>query len=939
MKKIILLTLVLSILKIGIAQNITVSPTTFNENDEITITLTGVTWNPSDVYLWAWYFDINDNFVGNSPVTGNNFDSSPAAAQFTNQGAGVYTYTFTPSTFYNATGIGRIGIIGKSQDGSSQTSDFLFEVGDFQATLNTPAENSFTILPSGGNLNISASNTNGNASYKLFANETEITAAANSSTTNFSYTDTGIISNKNYDLEVTQAGTTITKSFSVVVNPGTNNESVPANLDLGINYDPSDATKATLVIDAPLKDFVYVAGTFNDWQPNSDYAMKRDGDRFWVEIENLVPGEIYTYQYWVVDETPIANAPTLVKTSDPFSTVVLSPFDDPFIPITSYPNLPAYPTGQEREVTLLQTDQEYNWQVENFIPPVEEDLIVYEVLIRDFDAGRNYQDLIDRIGYFKSLNINAIELMPVMEFEGNESWGYNTAFHMALDKYYGTEAKFKEFIDLCHQNGIAVILDIALNHAYGRNPMVRMWMDDPDGDGWGGPNTENPYFNTTPRHSYSVGSDFNHDSQFTKDYTKRVIKHWIEDFKIDGFRWDLTKGFTQVCTGSNEGCTNAYQQDRVDILKEYADYSWLLDPEHYVIFEHLGTANEEKEWANYRLNEGKGVMMWGKMTDPYSQLLMSFSDNSNINGIGHKSRTQFSGPRVIGYPESHDEERIMYRATQFGDNTNASHNVRELDVALSRMSAIGAFSLLVPGPKMVWHFADLGMDDSIWTCSDGVTVNVGDDGCKLATKPQPQWTENWLGDNDRSQIYADWARMINIKINEAVFEGDYTISSGNLTPRIDIFDTSIPTSELRNVVVLANFDNIVRNVDTNFPISGTWYDLMDNTGNSTFSGFNITLQPGEFKIFGNQPSTLNVENFSSEASFSIYPNPANNSFKTNKEISKLEIFDITGKLVKSFEGNSSQNEDYNISDLSKGVYLIKIQDKNKATSTSKLIKI
>ena len=809
MKKIILLTLVLSILKIGIAQNITVSPTTFNENDEITITLTGVTWNPSDVYLWAWYFDINDNFVGNSPVTGNNFDSSPAAAQFTNQGAGVYTYTFTPSTFYNATGIGRIGIIGKSQDGSSQTSDFLFEVGDFQATLNTPAENSFTILPSGGNLNISASNTNGNASYKLFANETEITAAANSSTTNFSYTDTGIISNKNYDLEVTQAGTTITKSFSVVVNPGTNNESVPANLDLGINYDPSDATKATLVIDAPLKDFVYVAGTFNDWQPNSDYAMKRDGDRFWVEIENLVPGEIYTYQYWVVDETPIANAPTLVKTSDPFSTVVLSPFDDPFIPITSYPNLPAYPTGQEREVTLLQTDQEYNWQVENFIPPVEEDLIVYEVLIRDFDAGRNYQDLIDRIGYFKSLNINAIELMPVMEFEGNESWGYNTAFHMALDKYYGTEAKFKEFIDLCHQNGIAVILDIALNHAYGRNPMVRMWMDDPDGDGWGGPNTENPYFNTTPRHSYSVGSDFNHDSQFTKDYTKRVIKHWIEDFKIDGFRWDLTKGFTQVCTGSNEGCTNAYQQDRVDILKEYADYSWLLDPEHYVIFEHLGTANEEKEWANYRLNEGKGVMMWGKMTDPYSQLLMSFSDNSNINGIGHKSRTQFSGPRVIGYPESHDEERIMYRATQFGDNTNASHNVRELDVALSRMSAIGAFSLLVPGPKMVWHFADLGMDDSIWTCSDGVTVNVGDDGCKLATKPQPQWTENWLGDNDRSQIYADWARMINIKINEAVFEGDYTISSGNLTPRIDIFDTSIPTSELRNVVVLANFEAIL----------------------------------------------------------------------------------------------------------------------------------
>ena len=93
--------------------------------------------------------------------------------------------------------------------------------------------------------------------------------------------------------------------------------------------------------------------------------------------------------------------------------------------------------------------------------------------------------MIDKIDYFKNLGINAIELMPIMEYEGNESWGYNTSFHMALDKFYGTQNKLKEFIDLCHQNGIAVILDIAFNHAFGRNPMVRMWMNDPDGDGWG----------------------------------------------------------------------------------------------------------------------------------------------------------------------------------------------------------------------------------------------------------------------------------------------------------------------------------------------------------------------------------------------------------------------------------------------------------------------
>ena len=71
----------------------------------------------------------------------------------------------------------------------------------------------------------------------------------------------------------------------------------------------------------------------------------------------------------------IANSPALVKTADPYSPLVLSPFDDQYIPASTYPNIPAYPAGQEREVTVLQTGQTpYNWQVTNFTKPVEEDL-------------------------------------------------------------------------------------------------------------------------------------------------------------------------------------------------------------------------------------------------------------------------------------------------------------------------------------------------------------------------------------------------------------------------------------------------------------------------------------------------------------------------------------------------------------------------------------
>ncbi|MCB4235627.1 hypothetical protein LDL59_12465 [Kaistella anthropi] len=130
--------------------------------------------------------------------------------------------------------------------------------------------------------------------------------------------------------------------------------------------------------------------------------------------------------------------------------------------------------------------------------------------------------------------------------------GYNTGFHYALDKAYGTPEKFKEFIDLCHQNGIAVILDIALNHATGRSPIERMWMVDPDGDGFGDPAADNPYFNQVARHSYSVFNDFNHSKAETKYYVDRVIEHWIKEYKVDGFRWDLTKGFTQNCTAGDD---------------------------------------------------------------------------------------------------------------------------------------------------------------------------------------------------------------------------------------------------------------------------------------------------------------------------------------------------------------------------------------------------
>ncbi len=929
------------------------NPSPFEVNQSVTITVDinssdtncNSISNPDFVYMHAGIGD--DSSPWGYSVIGN-WGQDDGVGQMSDNGNGTWSITIVPEEYFSLTAgqavsATKMGLVFRNEDGTQELkdqgcSDFFINVGSFQVEMINPDSSGVILVDYNESTQILAQNTNGNADYELYANGELIDSQSNINFYN-GYQFDNLTENQYCELHVTQNGSTVERKFTILVN-NTSIESIPESLEDGINYNDNDNTKAILVLSAPYKDFIYVAGDFNFWSPTSEYAMKKDSssDRFWLEIEDLDPDQTYTYQYWVSDLSPIDESPSLVKTADPFSTMVLSPFDDPWIPEDSYPNLPEYPYeyGIEREVTVLKTGQEdYNWQVNDFVKPKKEDLIIYEVLIRDFDSERTYQNLIDRIDYFKDLNVNAIELMPVMEYEGNESWGYNTSFHMSVDKFYGPEEKLKQFVDLCHQNDIAVILDIALNHITGRSPFVRMWMNDSDNNGWGSVSEENPYLNEVAKHSYSVFEDFNHQSYLTQYYTKRVIKHWVEEFKIDGFRWDLTKGFTQNCNAGDDGCTNAYQQDRVDILKSYADYSWSLDPDHYVIFEHLGGSSEEQQWANYRLNEGKGIMMWGKVNNPYYQLLMGYGSDSNFGGIGHESRG-FQGKRLLGYFESHDEERIMYKALQYGNNWDG-YNIQELNIALSRMSAIGAMSLTIPGPKMIWHFSDLGMENSLFTCYDG-SVNEPD--CKLDTKPQPQWANNWLSNENRREIYDNWSRIIDLKINEDVFEGNYSITSGSLTPIVYIWDDNISSSELKNVIILANFDVVDQSVTPYFPYTGTWFDLMDDDGETTLNVASTTdqiiLHPGEFKIYGNQASTTLSNTVIDDINLILSPNPSVDFITINKDADLIEIYDVAGKKLLSFN-NIIENQQLDINQLQTGYYIVKVYN-NESVESRKLIK-
>ncbi|KMQ66780.1 alpha-amylase [Chryseobacterium angstadtii] len=945
MRKFYSLVCLLIVMAVSGQINYTITPNPFGETDVITLTVPGnqideTAWGIPDnsVYIWSWSFDTNYQNSQNCPTNGSWNNSDDLNKLTYNAATDTYSLTMTPTVFFGRTGIGRFGFLLKDKTGAHQTSpDIFVNVGILNLTLTNPAANSLTTVPAGTAVNITAT-TNENAAFQLKANGTVVnTASTLSQSYSYSYT---VTQDSNMELIATDAGSNSKNAtFTLQTSRTVISEAIPGWIRQGINYHAADQTRVGLALYAPHKDFVHVIGSFNNWAVNDTYLMKRDTanpDLYWIELNGLTPQQLYTFQYRTND---------LKKVADPYSPQILSSYDDQWISSSTYPNLPPFPAGQNFEVSMFKTGQApYNWQITNFQRPAKEDLMVYELLLRDFTQEKNWQSLINKISYLKNLNINAIELLPIMEFEGNLSWGYNTSFHYALDKAYGTPEKFKEFVDLCHQNGIAVILDIAFNHATGRSPLARLWNIDPDGDGFGDIAANNPYFNQVPKHAYNVFNDFNHTSPSTQYYVERSLQQWLTEYRIDGFRWDLTKGFTQNCSESDETCTNAYQQDRVDIMKQYADKQWALDPNSYMIFEHLGTDAEEQQWANYRVAEGKGVLLWNKQTDPYNQNTMGYVENSNYDRMNHTLHG-FTNMRAVGYGESHDEERLMFKNLAYGA-VNGAYNVTNLNTALERMKTFGATFFTIPGPKMIWQFGELGYEFSINRCADG-SINSG---CRTDEKPIA-FTLGYDTNANRKAVYDTWAKIIGIRNAHQVFKSKtYSIESNNLTndpdgliTRIYVYDTAI--NGMKNIVVLANYGTSARNVVPYFPYTGQWQNLMDNTiSNIASTTAPITLQPGEFRIFGNYAGALSTVDVNAEhkLSLQIADNPVKNGsakfiyHKVKK--GEIVIFDMSGKKLDSFKLNKENGVYEFKADYPAGTYLVHLRSETGVAVQKMIIK-
>ncbi len=614
-------------------------------------------------------------------------------------------------------------------------------------------------------------------------------------------------------------------------------KAMPSDCKYGINI-IDDRTITFVLHDEDTQkehhDFAYIIGDFNDWKltNNDSSRMYRDDERgcWWITVSGLEPGKDYRYQYHIGDKGEKSDK--VIRMADAFCEKVLDPDCDKWIPSSTYNEDMSYPEGGSGLVSVVSTTKEpYSWEVTDFTPA--EDLIIYEMHLRDFSSSKDINGAISKLDYIKSLGVNAIELMPIQEFDGNDSWGYNPCFFFALDKAYGTRNMYKKFIDECHKRGIAVIIDVVYNHNTAASPLAKIYWDAAKNK----TASNNPYFNVNAPHPYSVFHDFNHENDFVKELVKRSTIYLLEEYHVDGFRFDLTKGFTQK--SSNESNAGIYDESRIAILKDYNKAIKEADDKAVVILEHFCDLRESKALAE------DGMILWGNRNYAYCQTAMGWPEGAGFDGYdGYSGIYSESMPfgSIVGFMESHDEERTAYKQKKWGHTS-----ITSLDAKMQRLQLNAAFFLTVPGPKMIWQFGELGYDVSI------------DENGRTGAKPL-HW--EYYNNTDRKALYDTYSIFNQFRKDHPEFftenaDFSWNVSASTATGNKDKWGKPERTISCiagdKAFMLIGNFDTSEQTITATLPVEGTWYDYIENVPAVGTAGTSITmtLPSGEFKLLTN----------------------------------------------------------------------------------------
>jgi hypothetical protein len=310
---------------------------------------------------------------------------------------------------------------------------------------------------------------------------------------------------------------------------------------------------------------------------------------------------------------------------------------------------------------------------------------------------------------------------------------------------------------------------------------------------------------------------------------------------------------------------------------------------------------------------------------------MGYNDagKSNFSFVYYKNQG-WTEPHIVSYMESHDEERLMYKNTQFG-NVNGGYDVRELNTGLDRNEMTAAFFFSIPGPKMIWQFGELGYDFSINTCEDG-TVN---ENCRLARKPI-RW--DYYNESERENLYDVYSKMFDLKVNYPAVDKDaeVALNLGGVTKSI------VSSKGDDYMFVIGNFDVVEQSVTVDLPISGRWYDYLEGGSITSAISYSVNLAPGEYHVYVSDPAygtNIEEEEKGEVVELDIFPNPTNNSFSFQASFQglyDLVLYNTDGKKV--LEGtNLIPGQFIDLTNVGPGIYFIRFLCEGETVDTKKIV--
>ncbi len=656
----------------------------------------------------------------------------------------------------------------------------------------------------------------------------------------------------------------------VEVVPTIVHEPAPPGIDDGLTVTGHGITFALY---APAKEYVAICGNFNRSFPNGE-LMKLSGDTLWWTSQRLSDGD-YWYQY---------NLEGIKRIADPWSADVQWKQPGTMDESGNY---------QHARSRFLVGEIPFQWADGDFVRPSVEKLVVYELHVSDFAARPDgsigtYQDVLAKIdeGYFDSLGINVVELMPLNEFEGENSWGYNPSFYLAPETAYGTPGELKTLIDRFHHHGIAVLLDVVFNHLWGSAPLFQLYQPLDEWDYREHDYDNCPYFHDQPSqwgYKLQHWQEVNGRRYRTWKHVTDALRTWVEEYHLDGFRYDVAWGVGW----------DGYNQNGMSF------YTWYLNNLDSTLIQIIEEDNA------YRVNTTETDAAWNfsyfhALKANLQQINDSGHSWGNMSSLGHELSYASQGFDMpygpLNYLESHDETRIIYEATVYQDMDHQT---------AIKKSKLGATVLLTgTGTPMLYagqEFAQNGISRDEYG-------NI---------MPQPLQWQN-LQTAPGVQLFQHYRRLIWLRRNLGILTSNsFAIrSASNATKHIVYWRGG--TEDDEQVVVAANFDTMDHAIDVEFPDSGIWYEFTEDDSMLVLEGelAGYVLPASSARVFVNEriwPTAVDgIGDGLLPESLMLsqnYPNPYARTTRIECAVPKyeygpvrLEIVNLSGQLVSVLTG-------------------------------------